>query len=145
MCWRVGWCDLYRKKRAVLSSLHIRLTASDHALMMFCIVFAPCTAQGRMLQNEHSRLHRLAFVSQVLLFNKSHGCPDGSAVPDGAGGVHIVFDWSTGLGAPGSDPDNGLGSVAFPVVVVVVCTSVWLSFGCRSTSPRLSCGVCVSA
>jgi hypothetical protein len=29
------------------------------------------------------------------------GCPDGAAVDDGKGGVHMVFDWSTGLGAHG--------------------------------------------
>lgn len=32
--------------------------------------------------------------SKTLLYNLSHGCPDGSAVDDGSGGVHMVFDWS---------------------------------------------------
>lgn len=43
------------------------------------------------------------------IFGRVHTCPDGSAVSDGHGGVHVVFDWSTGLGARGPDPDNGLG------------------------------------
>ena len=69
-----------------------------------------------MHAREHAHALTPSFTSvrraeQELLFNKSHGCPDGSAVADGAGGVHIVFDWSTGLGAPGTDPDNGLGCV----------------------------------
>ena len=47
----------------------------------------------------------------------TRGCPDGSAVDDGKGGVHIVFDWSTGLGAPGPNADNGLGyECALPCV-----------------------------
>lgn len=43
------------------------------------------------------------------VFGRAHNCPDGSAVGDGRGGMHVVFDWSTGLGATGPDPDNGLG------------------------------------
>ena len=35
------------------------------------------------------------------------GCPDGAAVDDGNGGVHMVFDWTTGLGA--ASKDNGIG------------------------------------
>ena len=34
----------------------------------------------------------------TLLYNLAHGCPDGSAVDDGKGGVHMVFDWNTNLG-----------------------------------------------
>merc|ERR1712166_224218 len=44
---------------------------------------------------------------KTTLFNISHGCPDGSAVDDGNGGVHMVFDWTTALGA--TSKDNGIG------------------------------------
>jgi hypothetical protein len=44
---------------------------------------------------------------KTLLYNISHGCPDGSAVDDGKGGVHMVFDWNTNLGL--GSRDNGLG------------------------------------
>jgi hypothetical protein len=44
---------------------------------------------------------------KTLLYNISHGCPDGTAVDDGNGGVHMIFDWNTNIGA--SSRDNGLG------------------------------------
>lgn len=53
--------------------------------------------------------HVVCGGTNFTIFGTDHLCPDGSAVNDGTGGVHVVFDWSTGLGASGPDANNGLG------------------------------------
>ena len=75
------------KERNVNQTIYIGLYGRNYA-KPWSMLGASSTDGGRSFQLSKGPL---VCDSRTLLFNLTHGCPDGSAVDDGHGGVHMVF------------------------------------------------------
>ena len=99
-------------ERNVNQTLYIGLYGDNYA-KPWSMLGASSTDGGRSF--EPSKKPLVCDGVRTLLFNLTHGCPDGSAVDDGRGGVHMVFDWTTALGAGCTDDGIGYQHCATPL------------------------------
>ena len=98
-------------ERNINQTLYIGLYGRNYA-KPWSMLGASSTDGGRSFQLSTGPL---VCDSRSLLFNLTHGCPDGSAVDDGHGGVHMVFDWTDALGAACADDGLGYQHCATPL------------------------------